>query len=160
MVYLWQFKWILSKKFFGFLPYMLNTFAYLIGLDLLECVLICKTTFWKSYKKTLSDDFKFLLIGDLILHIKVRNAHEIFFLLLFFISSPPLILYPMCKVENESICMEEQESTWVKKINPPGEFFQRCVIVHMLQILMKNVYIFSNFPKISYIKLLAISIRL
>ena len=84
MVYLWQFIWILWKNNFGFLPYMLNTFAYLIGLDLLECVLICKTTFWKSYKKTLSDDFKFLLIGDLILHIKVRNAHEIFFSTSFF----------------------------------------------------------------------------
>ena len=113
----------------------------------------------KEPQKTLSDDFKFLLIGDLILHIKVRNAHEIFFLLLLFISPSHSLPYVQSR-KRVNLHGRTRIHLSEKKINPPGEFFQRCVIVHMLQILMKNVYIFSNFPKISYIKLSAISIRL
>ena len=75
------------------------------------CVVLQNHLLKEIHKKPLSDDFKFLLIGDLILHIKVRNAHEIFFLLLLFISSPLSHSPCVCKVENESICMEEQEST-------------------------------------------------
>ena len=151
MVYLWQFIWILSKNNFGFLRYMLNTFAYLIGLDLVECVLFCKTTFWKSHKKTLYDDFKFLLIGDLILHIKVRNAHEIFFSTSFIHLFSPLSS-PLCVQSRKRVNLHGRTRIHLseKKINPPGEFFQRCVIVHMLQILYTYLVIFQRFHVLNF----------
>ena len=70
------------------------------------CVVLQNHLLKEIHKKPLSDDFKFLLIGDLILHIKVRNAHEIFFY--FFYSSllPSLIL---------SLCVQSR-----KRVNLHG----------------------------------------
>ena len=100
----------------------MKEFAYLIGLDLVECS-ICKRT--PLVEKGTKKHAHFLLICDLILHIKVRYARGGIKrprernLLPTFNIPPPLkeVLYflplrALCKVlENESICMEEQEST-------------------------------------------------
>ena len=119
------------------------------------CVVLQNHLLKEPQKKPLSDDFKFLLIGDLILHIKVRNAHEIFFLLLLFISPSHSLPYVQSR-KRVNLHGRTRIHLSEKNKSPRRILSEVCYSTHA----SNPVYIFSNFPKISYIKFLAISIRL
>ena len=115
------------------------------------CVVLQNHLLKEIHKKLLSDDFKFLLIGDLILHIKVRNAHEIFFSTSFIHLFSPSHVQSRKRVNlhgRTRIHLSEKKNKSPRRI-----FSEVCVIIHMLQILLKMytyLVIFQRFHVLNF----------